>query len=188
MLAPITVFRPSRTTGSARPAPSVTNRQSSASTSRSTERRTSPAWTASAAHSTPPVAHRYLIAGIQRPLRPAHSVVSGASIGGAGTDLRKPGPATVRGMRVLMSMPLHAVTEVYGEAGVRERFALEIARFDAADLARVDEGLALAGELHRADLRVREAYVNHLLRVTIRIIRYYRVDDVDVLVAALLHD
>ena len=91
-------------------------------------------------------------------------------------------------MRVLMSMPLHAVTEVYGEAGLRERFALEIARFDAADRARLDEALALAGELHRADVRVREPYVNHLLRVTIRIIRYYRVDDVDVLVAALLHD
>src|SRR5256714_10500648 len=87
-----------------------------------------------------------------------------------------------------MSMPLHAVTEVYGEAGLRERFALEIARLRAADRARLEEALALAGELHRDDVRVREPYVNHLLRVTIRIICYYRVEDVDVLVAALLHD
>ncbi|WP_203684581.1 HD domain-containing protein, partial [Actinoplanes siamensis] len=36
--------------------------------------------------------------------------------------------------------------------------------------------------------RVREPYLNHLLRVAIRIIRYYAVRDVDVLVAALLHD
>jgi HD domain-containing protein len=88
----------------------------------------------------------------------------------------------------LLTMPLHAVTEVYGEAGLRERFALEIARFAPADRARLEEALALAGELHAQDVRVREPYVNHLLRVATRIICYYRVDDVDVLVAALLHD
>jgi hypothetical protein len=85
-------------------------------------------------------------------------------------------------------MPLHAVTEVYGEAGLRERFALEIARFAPAERARLEDALALAGELHANDVRVREPYVNHLLRVTIRIICYYRVDDIDVLVAAMLHD
>src|SRR5438093_720909 len=30
--------------------------------------------------------------------------------------------------RVLMSMPLHAVTEMYGESGLRQRFAAELAR------------------------------------------------------------
>jgi HD domain len=88
----------------------------------------------------------------------------------------------------LLTMPLHAVTEVYGEAGLRERFALEIARFGPGDRARLEEALALASELHAQDVRVREPYVNHLLRVATRIICYYRVDDVDVLVAALLHD
>ena len=29
----------------------------------------------------------------------------------------------------LMTMPLHAVTEVHGEAGLRQRFGLEIASF-----------------------------------------------------------
>lgn len=48
--------------------------------------------------------------------------------------------------------------------------------------------LALADDLHRDDRRVREPYLNHLLRVAIRIIRYYQVTDVDVIVAALLHD
>jgi hypothetical protein len=88
----------------------------------------------------------------------------------------------------LLTMPLHAVTEVYGETGLRERFALEIARFPPDDRERLESALELAGTLHANDIRVREPYVNHLLRVTIRIICYYRVDDVEVLVAALLHD
>jgi (p)ppGpp synthase/HD superfamily hydrolase len=88
----------------------------------------------------------------------------------------------------LTTMPLHAVTEVYGEAGLRELFSLEIDKFAPAERARLERALALAGTLHRRDRRVREPYVNHLLRVTIRIIRYYKVTDVDVLVAALLHD
>jgi (p)ppGpp synthase/HD superfamily hydrolase len=46
----------------------------------------------------------------------------------------------------------------------------------------------LAAELHRDDRRTREPYLNHPLRTTIRIICYYKVDDVDVLVACLLHD
>jgi hypothetical protein len=85
-------------------------------------------------------------------------------------------------------MPLHAVTEVYGEAGLRQRFALEIAGFPDADRSRLSDALALAGELHADQRRVREPYVNHLLRVAIRIICYYHVDDVEVIAAALLHD
>ncbi|MFD1319955.1 HD domain-containing protein [Micromonospora sonneratiae] len=85
-------------------------------------------------------------------------------------------------------MPLHAITEVYGEDGLRQRFALEIARFDEAEQEKLNRALALADHLHRDDRRVREPYLNHLLRVAIRIICYYRVYDVDVIVAALLHD
>jgi (p)ppGpp synthase/HD superfamily hydrolase len=50
------------------------------------------------------------------------------------------------------------------------------------------DALALAGELHAGDRRAREPYVNHLLRVAIRIICYYHVDDADVIAAAVLHD
>ena len=88
----------------------------------------------------------------------------------------------------LLSLPLHAVTEVYGEEGLRQRFALEIAGFDEADRERLGRALTLAERLHRDDRRVREPYLNHLLRVAIRIICYYRVHDTDVIVAALLHD
>ncbi|MDT4991783.1 MAG: hypothetical protein QOH97_1675 [Actinoplanes sp.] len=89
---------------------------------------------------------------------------------------------------MLLSMPLHAITEMYGEAGLRDRFALEVERFPAADRAQLNEALLLAAALHADDRRVREPYLNHLLRVAIRIMRYYGIHDVDVLTAALLHD
>jgi (p)ppGpp synthase/HD superfamily hydrolase len=89
---------------------------------------------------------------------------------------------------MLLSMPLHAITEVYGEAGLRERFLMEVEPFPAGERERLMEALSLAARLHADDRRVREPYLNHLLRVAIRIIRYYGVHDVDVLTAALLHD
>ena len=90
--------------------------------------------------------------------------------------------------RLLLSMPLHAITEVYGEQGLRERFLLEVDGFPPAEAAQLRAALQLAGTLHAEDRRVREPYLNHLLRVAIRIVKYYGVRDVDVLTAALLHD
>jgi (p)ppGpp synthase/HD superfamily hydrolase len=63
-----------------------------------------------------------------------------------------------------------------------------VERFPAADRAQLNEALLLAAALHADDRRVREPYLNHLLRVAIRIMRYYGIHDVDVLTAALLHD
>ena len=90
--------------------------------------------------------------------------------------------------RLLAQMPLHAITARDGVAGLRDRFAIEIASFDEADRRRLDRALDLAARLHAADRRQREPYVNHLLRVAIRIICYYHVTDPDVICAALLHD
>jgi (p)ppGpp synthase/HD superfamily hydrolase len=90
--------------------------------------------------------------------------------------------------RMLLSMPLHAITEIYGEPGLRERFVLELDAFPPAARDQLLRALELAARLHADDRRVREPYLNHLLRVAIRIIRYYGVHDVDVLTAALLHD
>jgi (p)ppGpp synthase/HD superfamily hydrolase len=89
---------------------------------------------------------------------------------------------------MLMTMPLHAITEVYGEQGLRDRFRLELEAFRPGDRAQLERALELATRLHADDRRVREPYLNHLLRVAIRIIRYYGITDVDVLTAALLHD
>ena len=86
-------------------------------------------------------------------------------------------------------MPLHAVTAMYGEQGLRARFAAEIARFpDPACREQAARALQLAGELHAGDRRQREPYVNHLLRVALRIMSHYGVDDTEVICAALLHD
>ncbi|MET8348441.1 MULTISPECIES: HD domain-containing protein [unclassified Micromonospora] len=88
----------------------------------------------------------------------------------------------------LGSMPMHAITEIHGEPGLLERFRLEIHQFDDAARARLTAALDLAADLHRDDRRVREPYLNHLLRVAIRLMHHYQVRDVDVIVAGLLHD
>jgi hypothetical protein len=90
--------------------------------------------------------------------------------------------------RLLATMPLHAITSTYGEAGLRDRFAVEIASWPEADRRRMERALDRAARLHAEDRRDTEPYVNHLLRVAIRIMSHYRVRDADVVCAALLHD
>lgn len=50
-------------------------------------------------------------------------------------------------------MPLHAIRSVHGEAGLRERLAIEIAGFPRAGRERAGQALGLASRLHAADLR-----------------------------------
>jgi hypothetical protein len=90
--------------------------------------------------------------------------------------------------RLVATMPLHAITSTYGEPGLRERFAVEIASFSEPDSQRLNQVLDLVSRLHAADRRAREPYLNHLLRVAIRIMSHYGVHDTDVTCAALLHD
>ncbi|MGC3864409.1 HD domain-containing protein [Micromonospora chersina] len=88
----------------------------------------------------------------------------------------------------LATMPMHAITEIHGEPGLLARFRLEVDAFDEPARERLTAALDLAAELHREDRRVREPYLNHLLRVAIRMMHHYQVRDVDVIVAGLLHD
>ncbi len=90
--------------------------------------------------------------------------------------------------RIVATMPLHAITSTYGEEGLRARFAAEIETWPEEDQRRLNQALDLAARLHAADRRGREPYVNHLLRVAIRIMSHYGVHDTDVVAAALLHD
>lgn len=89
---------------------------------------------------------------------------------------------------LIATMPLHAITATYGEEGLRERFAVETASYSPDDQHRMERALDLAARLHAADRRQREPYLNHLLRVAIRIMSHYGVHDADVASAALLHD
>jgi (p)ppGpp synthase/HD superfamily hydrolase len=93
------------------------------------------------------------------------------------------------GRQLLSVMPLHAITTMYGEQGLRERLALETARLtEPAARNQVRRALQLAERLHAGDRRQREPYLNHLLRVALRIMVHYDVWDPDVICAALLHD
>ena len=90
--------------------------------------------------------------------------------------------------RLVATMPLHAITSTHGEEGLRARFAVEIEKWPEPDQRRLNRALDLAARLHGADRREREPYINHLLRVAIRIMSHYGVHDADVVCAALLHD
>ena len=90
--------------------------------------------------------------------------------------------------RLLETMPLHAISATYGEAGLRERFAAEIAPLPGPDRRRLADALELASRLHRQDWRQNEPYINHPVRVAIQIMTDYGIHDPDVITAALLHD
>ncbi|MEV0292433.1 HD domain-containing protein [Nocardia sp. NPDC050710] len=90
------------------------------------------------------------------------------------------------GAGVLAVMPLHTISDVYGGPGLRDRLMLEIADLPGAD--RLEEALELAADLHRDDRYGREPYLNHLLRVAIRIVSHYEVREPDLVIAGLLHD
>ena len=89
----------------------------------------------------------------------------------------------------IAAMSLHQITATCGEPGLRLRFTHEMARLSSAeDRRKSEQALALATDLHHHDRRQDEPYINHPLRVALRIICHYNVLDADVISAALLHD
>jgi hypothetical protein len=90
--------------------------------------------------------------------------------------------------RLLAAMPLHAITAMYGENGLRERLAHETSIFADTSRHGIGRALELSTRLHAGDRRQREPYINHPLRVAIRIICHYHVHDPEIVCAALLHD
>jgi (p)ppGpp synthase/HD superfamily hydrolase len=90
---------------------------------------------------------------------------------------------------LIAAMSLHQITATYGEPGLRLRFAHETAQLRSAkDRRKSEQALALATDLHHHDRRQDEPYINHPLRVALRIICHYNVLDADVISASLLHD
>src|SRR5439155_9028121 len=63
--------------------------------------------------------------------------------------------------KLLAAMPLHAITALHGEAGLRERLAMEAEAYADADRDRITGALDLAARLHAADRRQRESYLSH---------------------------
>jgi hypothetical protein len=64
-------------------------------------------------------------------------------------------------IRLLPTMPLHAITSVYGEAGLEQRLLIEITALPAADRGRVDRACSFMSLVHAGDRRQREPYANH---------------------------
>ena len=52
---------------------------------------------------------------------------------------------------MLPAMPLHAITSVYGEAGLGQRLLIEIADLPRADRRRVDLACSFMSLMHAAD-------------------------------------
>ncbi|HEY7145943.1 MAG TPA: HD domain-containing protein [Streptosporangiaceae bacterium] len=88
----------------------------------------------------------------------------------------------------LAAAPLDEITARWGEAGLRGRFAIEIAGQPGPARQRLGQALDLAARLHAADSRPGEPYLSHLLRVAIRVASHFQVSDAEVICAALLHD
>jgi (p)ppGpp synthase/HD superfamily hydrolase len=72
---------------------------------------------------------------------------------------------------------------------------MELARESGVDrLDDLSEAISIASYLHRDDTRSnrgglpRDTYITHPLRNTLRLLRYYHVTDVDILIASVLHD
>jgi hypothetical protein len=74
--------------------------------------------------------------------------------------------------RLLATMPLHAITVIHGEDGLRERLLTEAGRFPAAERGRVGDALELMSRLHARDRRQREPYACHPLRVAVRVLSH----------------
>jgi len=62
--------------------------------------------------------------------------------------------------RLLVTMPLHAITAVHGEGGLRERLLIEAGRLPAAGRGRVGGALELMPRLHARDRH--EQYREHV--------------------------
>lgn len=86
-------------------------------------------------------------------------------------------------------MPLHAISETLGTEGLIQRFSIEVSHgLEVAGQHQANQALIVANQLHFSDQRVREPYVNHVLRVATRMMAHYEVRDPDVIGAGLLHD
>lgn len=85
-------------------------------------------------------------------------------------------------------VPLHVVS-AHGPEALLRRLRLEIDQFDPGERERIRRAARLAERLHAHDRRLSgEPYLHHVLRVPLRLITRWRVQDADLVVAALLHD
>jgi (p)ppGpp synthase/HD superfamily hydrolase len=91
--------------------------------------------------------------------------------------------------RQLLAMKIHVVATNWGTEGLRRMLVAILSDFTEADRDTILRAERIAARLHARDQRSGDRpYIDHLLRVAIRIAHYYHVRDDEVLCAALLHD
>jgi len=88
----------------------------------------------------------------------------------------------------LAGMPLHEITITYGTAGLIGRYNLEVASLPEESQWQLNQAFLSAAEWHKDQKRTNGPYIDHILRVMLRVISHYGIDDPDILTAALLHD
>lgn len=90
----------------------------------------------------------------------------------------------------LKTMSLHEITYELGAEGLEQRFRLEAQdlKVDEQDKARIITALDLALKMHQDQKRGTDPYSTHFLRVATRVIHHFGVEDVNTIIASLLHD
>lgn len=85
-------------------------------------------------------------------------------------------------------LSLGALTEQYGTPGLYARTLDTLERTGLSNNELVQNSLHLGLALHADDLRTNGHYIDHLMRVTLRIIEDFGIKDENIIAAAPLHD
>src|SRR4051812_7077943 len=88
----------------------------------------------------------------------------------------------------LADLSLSEISEQYGTKGLTDKYQYEIAKLPDEVQQRVNQAYLAAEQWHQGQERTNGPYIDHILRVMLRILGNYQIDDPDILVAALLHD
>jgi len=88
----------------------------------------------------------------------------------------------------IRNMPLHEISVKLGTSGLIERYNIEIAELPEETQWQVNQAFLSAAEWHKDQQRTNGPYLDHILRVSLRVLCHYGIKDPDILAAALLHD
>lgn len=97
------------------------------------------------------------------------------------------GPHTVTAQEV-RDLPLHEITQQYGTLGLYTRLQDSLRKHGLDQNEEVLWAMQMGLTLHANDTRTNGHYSDHLMRVALRIMDHYEIDDPSIIAAALLHD
>lgn len=89
---------------------------------------------------------------------------------------------------LIATMAIHGISNLYGTEGLKQRFEIESEVFSSSERDLLSRCLDYSTSLHSGDFRGSDPYINHPLRVALRIMAHYEIEDSNVAAAALLHD